>query len=826
MQRLLDLIAAAVRTHPGRVVAGVLALTVVMGALATQLEIEADIAEFAPRGVGSAVALDELREMGALGRGAVVIVDAGTSGDVTAPDGIRLAERIHEALATSDRVAADLAPDSLVAPAISSYATPVIVALETLGARAAELTDEDLEEIAAVAYEEGLVDDLRPLFSDDIDTGALSSRAGLVNVELSSALDRQEAIDAELAVRDIVRERVAEADHGEFEVLVYSEGILSADLDDALLREVPLLVVLSLLVIVVVLSAAFRRPGDVVLALVALGVTLVWMAGSIALLGPRFLGVTGKFTQIAIAVPVMLVGLGVDYAIHLTGRYREELRCGRSPADAAAVPVRTVGRALVLVTITTMVGFLANIVSPIPPIVDFAVFMAVGIVCACVAVGLLVPSARCLIDRRRGEAGGSEVPIAGSPGPLSRAMAASAAVAARRPVPVLALVGIVTLAGVFAGTRLDTTFNQDEFIPDDTEVATVLDRMDDLFGGEVRERTLVLVEADLADPDVANAVLRVGERLGGVDDVVTTEDGAAVRSPAHLVASLEAAKGLAERVEGDLDEVLDALAAAGWTGEAFGPDADMEQVWQLVDQAVPGRLDELSADDRGSFAISVRTLAGEDVSPLLDEVGVAVAPLAELGEVTVTGLQVVIAETLDALVDAQLQKILFSAGAAMAVLVAYFWFVGRRPGLGAVTMLPTLVAVPAVLGGMWVVGLSFNALTATVAAVAIGFGVDYGIHISNRFLEERDRHPDAASSLRETVTHTGTALVASATTTAGAFGVLFVFSDLAPLQQFGAVTAMTMVLALLATLFAQSSALTLWDRWHRRREGGRGDGLS
>ncbi len=820
MQRLLDLTAAAVRGHPGRVLGGLTAVTLVMGVFATQLEAEADIAEFAPRDVEAAVALEELREMGAVGRGAVVLVDAGPSGDVTGVEGIRLAERLQEELATNRRVADELAPDSPVAPAISSYATPVLVALGTLDARAAELDDEELERIAALAYEEGLVDEVRPLFSDDVDAGAVASRAGLLNVELSSDLDRQEAVEVEVAIRDVVQDAVVETDPEGLEVLVYSEGILSADLDDALLREVPQLVGLALLVIIVVLGAAFRRPGDVVLALVALTVTLVWMAGSIALLGPGVLGVTGPFSQIAIAVPVMLIGLGVDYAIHLTGRYREELLSGRSPADAAALPVRTVGRALVLVTLTTMVGFLANIASPLPPIIDFAVFMAVGIACACVVVGLLVPSARCVIDRRRETADGSEVPVAGSPGPLVRAMAASAAVAARRPRLVLAVVAVVTLVGALGGTRLDTTLDQDEFIPDDSEVAMVFERMEDLFGGELRERTLIRVEADLTDPDVANAMLQVGERLGGVEDVVMTQDGAAVTSPAHLVVSLEVAERAAGDAGSDLEGIRDELASAGWTGEEFDQGADMDEVWELVDRAAPGRLDDLSAVDRMSAAISIRTLAGDDVSQLLDDLEVATAPLVELGGVTVTGTQVVIAETLDALVGAQLEKILFSAGAALVVLVAYFWFIGRRPGLGAITMLPTLVAVPTVLGGMWVVGLSFNALTATVAAVAIGFGVDYGIHISNRFVEERDRHPDPASSLRETVTHTGTALVASATTTAGAFGVLFVFSDLAPLQQFGAVTAMMLVLALAATLLAQSSALTLWDRWRRRRDDG------
>src|SRR3546814_9316781 len=86
----------------------------------------------------------------------------------------------------------------------------------------------------------------------------------------------------------------------------------------------------------------------------------------IFLLGPDFLGLVGRFTQISTAVPVLFVGLGIDYAIHLTTRYREEQNHGVSPGPASATAVRAVGGALVLATVTTVVGFLTNVVTPFP----------------------------------------------------------------------------------------------------------------------------------------------------------------------------------------------------------------------------------------------------------------------------------------------------------------------------------------------------------------------------------------------------------------------------------------------------------------------------
>jgi uncharacterized protein len=444
------------------------------------------------------------------------------------------------------------------------------------------------------------------------------------------------------------------------------------------------------------------------------------------------------------------------------------------------------------------------------------VFMAVGIGIACVVVGLLIPSARLILDRRRDLGrGAGDVPLSGRPGPLPRVMAAAAGVAGRRPVPVLVVVAVLTFLGVLAGIRLDTTLNQEQFIPEDAEAGEVIDRMEDLFGGQVQERSFVVVDADLDDPDVANAILRAGENMAAVDDVVMAQGVAAVTSPPHLVQRVAQS---AELGIGD-DDVAEAFRAAGWEDGRFASDADMATIWQLVEPQAPAQLGRHLRPDRNAALISVETRAGPDrVGALIDDLGDAAAPIDEVGQVSVTSLQLVLAETLDALVAAQVQKIFFAAGAAIVVLVLYFGLAHRRPGLGALTMVPTLVALPLVLGGMWLLDLSFNALTATITAVAIGFGVDYGIHVSNRFIEERERHDDPEAALRETVTHTGTALVTSAATTAGAFIVLYLFSDIEPLRQFGAVTALILVFALAATLFAEASCLTLWDRWTRRRE--------
>ena len=68
-----------------------------------------------------------------------------------------------------------------------------------------------------------------------------------------------------------------------------------------------------------------------------------------------------------------------DYAIHFTSRYREEIGSGNSIVGSTSSTLKSVGIALTLATLATIVGFLTNIVSPLPELKDFGILVSTGI---------------------------------------------------------------------------------------------------------------------------------------------------------------------------------------------------------------------------------------------------------------------------------------------------------------------------------------------------------------------------------------------------------------------------------------------------------------
>ena len=106
--------------------------------------------------------------------------------------------------------------------------------------------------------------------------------------------------------------------------------------------------------------------------------------------------------------------------------------------------------------------------------------------------------------------------------------------------------------------------------------------------------------------------------------------------------------------------------------------------------------------------------------------------------------------------------------------------------------------------------------TALMVVLTIGIGVDYTIHLTHRFLEEHEEADQVVDGIRNAMTTTGGALLASALTTA--LGLLaLLFSPLVPMQELGILAAVAILFGLIATFTVLPSLLVLWARYHRWR---------
>ena len=99
---------------------------------------------------------------------------------------------------------------------------------------------------------------------------------------------------------------------------------------------------------------------------------LIWVLGTMTLLGIPYNVVTALITALSI-------GIGVDYTIHIIHRYEREFANLRDPAAAARRTLATTGSALLGSALTTALGFGVLFFSSLAPFQQFGLVMAITI---------------------------------------------------------------------------------------------------------------------------------------------------------------------------------------------------------------------------------------------------------------------------------------------------------------------------------------------------------------------------------------------------------------------------------------------------------------
>jgi uncharacterized protein len=781
---LLTLLARAVRTAPALLVVVTLLLTGVLGVFASQAEQEAGFENFAPDNEVTAT-LEVIEERFGTGTRPTQVVVERDGGLLLDGQGVAAALDLRARIEGDPQVAEALAdvPDG----AVLTYADLALGAAADQGMDPTALPDG-----AAIELHEATLEALPP--DQAAQVGGLvggdpaSADVGAAVVLLDGALSEPERLEAVRALDDAV------AGVPGVELSLLDFAVLAEDVNEIITTDLGRLLGLAFLLITLILAFVYRKVSDVVASLLGLVFTIIWMQGASVLVGPDYLGVTGGMSEMAMAIPILLVGLGVDYGIHLTMRYREERGEGADPGRAASGAIGAVGTALLLATITTVVGFLTNVFNPLPPLQDFGVFAALGVAAAFVVFTTFVPSVRVLLDRwaeRRGRLAPA-VRADANPSLLGRLAASLAPLATRRPWAVLAATAVLTAAGAAGATQLSTEFSQTEFFPADSDPLRLIELVEDELGGDLTERTRVLVTGDLSTPG-SLAALDAFERDAAAIGGVRGEDRA--RTDSVLTRALAAG-------------VVDPTAVAG--------DGDVATLAAELGELDP-TLGSVVAED--ALLVDVSTNAGDQVDDLRDGLVAAADDLTGLGyEVSVASDGLLIDTVLDELRSSQISGLGITLLASMAILALVFWVRVREPLLGVLAILAVGVVVAWTLGLMALVGIPFNVMTAMVSALAIGIGVPFGIHVVNRFVEDRDREPDLSAAVTSTLRHTGGALVGSAATTVAGFGSL-VLSSVPPFRQFGLVVAITISLALVASVAVLPAMLTVYARRRVGRSG-------
>ncbi|MBI5063595.1 MAG: MMPL family transporter [Desulfatitalea sp.] len=154
-------------------------------------------------------------------------------------------------------------------------------------------------------------------------------------------------------------------------------------------------------------------------------------------------------------------------------------------------------------------------------------------------------------------------------------------------------------------------------------------------------------------------------------------------------------------------------------------------------------------------------------------------------------------------------QMLSIAGSVLIVLVLVALIMRSLP-YGLLSIVPLCVSIGINFGVMGLLDIPLDAATAISACVAIGIGIDYGLHYLNRYRilrAEGQTHTQAAVLTAQT---TGGAIVINALAVAAGFAVLM-FSAFVPLMHLGFLIALTMLTSAAGALVLLPAVLALFQ---------------
>ncbi|MEA1945499.1 MAG: RND family transporter [Euryarchaeota archaeon] len=544
----------------------------------------------------------------------------------------------------------------------------------------------------------------------------------------------------------------------------------------------PLLLIASLLM-VVVLFIAFKHARWQLLPLPVVLIGIVCTFGAMG-----FLKI--PLSMVSMSAFPILIGLGIDYAIQFHNRIEEEFVRVDDAKRAVRETVRHTAPAVLIAVIITGLGFVSLFTSTVPMIKDFGLLCLVGIVC-CFFSALFIGITTIYMlhrrsDRKNHRQNSKQTIDKGvrADSAAERVFGSLAVWSANNPLLVLGVAGLLCFAGLYADTIIGIETDVKTFVPSDMPALIDIEHMVEVLGGTDQLNLIVKAE-DVTDPAVIEWMDRFSAHEVALHPYISS--GESIAGPIKAMN------------HGELPETA---------GQA---NAVMQRIPKSTrDRYIYGRTTALLNLDIGD-AISGLGLPRIDRLIRLVEGDIRWTQPPPGVTVTITGQSVAMTTTIAALTTGR--RLMTLVG---LVLILGGLFLLYRDWLKAIIPVLTMTLVIGWSGGvMYLLGMDYTPMTATLGALILGIGSEYAVMMMERYFEERENGLIPIDAIRVSTGKIGVAILASGLTTLAGFSALLA-SPFSMNRNFGIVTVIDVLLALLASFFVFPVLMVWLDGWREK----------
>ncbi len=554
-------------------------------------------------------------------------------------------------------------------------------------------------------------------------------------------------------------------------------------------NELYFFIVMALIIASSILLLFFRSWKAVLFTMIIVGITVIWVLGTISLFGYKITLLTG-------ILPPLLVVIVVENCIFLLNKYHNEYLLHGNKVKALSRVVTRIGNANLLTNTTTAVGFAAFIVTGNQILTEFGVIASINIMFAYILSLFLIPIFFSYLPPPK-----TKHTKHMDKSLVSRIIATVVSIVQNRRRIIYICTVIVVSFGIYGVTRLKTTGNIVDDISKKDKLYKDLTFFEDHFKGVMPLEISIDTKKEggvFADKGKTLYKIRRLHRLLEKDSVfskylsrpLSVVDGISFLYQAHRGGEEKYYVLPPPTQLADLNQYTSGMDST-----------DTNPFHSFIDST--NRITRVSIQMANIGTKEIKMLT-ERLRPEIDKI----FPPEDY-KVTLTGTSVVFLEGSSYLVKNLLTSLLLALG-VISLLMALLFTSAR---MIIISLIPNLIPQLMTAALMGYLNLSIKPSTILIFSIALGISVDNAIHFLSRYrlqlkLNEWKIKPSVIAALSET----GYSMIYSSVVLFFGFGI-FILSSFGGTEALGYLISFTLLMALLSNLFLLPSLLLSLDKY-------------
>lgn len=609
----------------------------------------------------------------------------------------------------------------------------------------------------------------------------------IIKTQSNSSATNGYLTDAEnSSVVNTVRTIVKKYEADDFRTWIAGSPVVTHFLKQALLKDIRKFMVLAMLMIIITLYLMFRRPAGVIFPILIVILTLLSTLSLMAVFGTPI-----KLpTQI---LPSFLLAVGVGAAVHILSMFYHHLRTSGDKEEAIVFAVGHSGLAVVMTTLTTAGGLLSFATADIAPIGDLGVFGSIGVILSLLYTIVLIPPLLAIFPVKVEEikAQGHKTTL------MDQVLTRIGHIAITYAKPILVFSAMITMLSLFGTLRIHFSHDVLKWFPENNPIRQASEMIDHELRGSVTFEAIINVgeENGLYEPEMMNKIEHSTQELETLD-LGNVFVGKTIALSSILK---EINKALHENQQQfyHIPQDRELIAQEFLLFEMSGSD-DLEDV---VD----------SLFSRTRLTLKLPFVDAVAYEPIMQQIKQHLEDTYKEVDVTITGMVTILFKTIINVISSMAKSYI----TAFVVITILMILLIGRVRIGILSMAPNLFPIVLTLGVIGWFNIPMTLFTMLVGSIAIGLAVDDTIHFMHNFRRYYDESGCAEQAIMQTLHTSGRAmLVASCVLSIGFF--IFMFSSMNNLFDFGLLTGITIVTALLADYFISPALLIVYQAYLKR----------